>query len=66
AQIDAVDRAQHPHLGRNLDALRNRAFLLRWSSGKTQPLDSGFEAGVDVVLRGLASRSRALRAARRA
>ncbi|MEJ8856094.1 helix-turn-helix domain-containing protein [Variovorax robiniae] len=66
AQIDAVDPARHPHLGRNLDALRNRAFLLRWSSGKTRPLDSGFEAWVDVVLRGLESRSRALRAARRA
>ncbi|WP_213954966.1 MULTISPECIES: TetR/AcrR family transcriptional regulator [unclassified Variovorax] len=65
AQIDAVDHARHPHLGRNLDALRNRAFLLRWSSGKTQPLASGFEAWVDVVLRGLESRSRALRAAER-
>ncbi|MEJ8823434.1 helix-turn-helix domain-containing protein [Variovorax humicola] len=65
ARLDAVDHAQHPHLWRNLDALRNRAFLLRWSSGKTQPLDSGFAAWVDVVLRGLESRSRALRAAAR-
>jgi len=65
AQLDAVDHAQHPHLWRNLDALHNRAFLLRWSSGKTQPLDSSFAAWVDVVLRGLESRSRALRAAAR-
>ena len=66
AQIDGVDTLRHPHLGRHLDALRNRAFLLRWSSGKEQPLDSGFDAWVDVVLRGLESRSRALRAAARA
>ena len=65
AQIDSVDTLRHPHLGRHMDALRNRAFLLRWSSGKEQPLDSGFDAWVDVVLRGLESRSRALRAAAR-
>lgn len=63
AQIDAVDRERYPRLGRNLAALRNRAFLLRWSSGKEAPLASGFEAWVDVFMRGLASRSRALRRA---
>ena len=63
AQIDAVDRERLPHLGRHLDALRNRAFLLRWSGGQARPLDSGFEAWVDVLLRGLESRSRSLRRA---
>ena len=63
AQIDAVDRQRHPHLGRHLARLRNRAFLLRWSSGKEAPLDSGFDAWVDVVLRGLQARARALRRA---
>lgn len=61
AQIDAVDREQLPHLGRHIDALRNRAFLLRWSGGNECPLDSGFEAWIDVLLRGLEARSRALR-----
>lgn len=63
AQIDAVDRERYPRLGANVSALRNRAFLLRWSSGKDAPLASGFEAWIDVLLRGLASRSRALKAA---
>ena len=62
-QIDALDARQHPHLHRHRDALRNRAFLLRWSSGAELALDSGFDAWVDVIVRGLASRSRALRKA---
>jgi len=61
AHIDAIDPLRHPHLGRRIAALRNRAFLLRWASGNEQPLESGFEAWIDVVLRGLESRSRMLR-----
>lgn len=62
AQIAAVDTDRYPRLGANAAALRNRAFLLRWSNGKEAPLTSGFEAWIDVLLRGLASRSRALKA----
>jgi len=61
AQIDALDPRQVPHLSRHRKALRNRAFLLRWSGGREQPLASGFEAWIDVLLRGLEARSRALR-----
>ncbi|MDM0015390.1 TetR family transcriptional regulator [Variovorax sp. J22P168] len=61
AQIDAVDPLRHPHLGRHVGALRDRAFQLRWTSGHDKPLESGFEAWIDVVLRGLESRSRMLR-----
>jgi AcrR family transcriptional regulator len=61
AQIDAVDTRRFPTLGVHLPVLRNRAFMLRWVSGKRAPLDTGFEAWVDVFLRGLESRSRALR-----
>jgi AcrR family transcriptional regulator len=61
AQIDAIDPLRHPHLGRHVGALRNRAFLLRWASGSEAPLESGFEAWIDVLLRGLESRSRMLR-----
>lgn len=60
AQIGAIDPVRHPHLARHVGALRNRAFLLRWAGGSDQPLDSGFEAWVDVVIRGLESRSRML------
>ncbi|HEY2258048.1 MAG TPA: TetR/AcrR family transcriptional regulator [Variovorax sp.] len=61
ARIDALDPLRAPHLSRHMKDLRNRAFLLRWSGGREQPLESGFEAWIDVVLRGLEARSRALR-----
>lgn len=60
AQIDAVDADQHPHLARYRDTLSNRAFLIRWSSGSECPLDSSFEAWIDVLICGLESRSRTL------
>ena len=61
AQIDAVDAQAHPRLAQHRRRLANRAFLLRWSSGQERPLEAGFEAWVDVIVRGLAARSRALR-----
>ena len=66
AQIARVDAARQPALARHLDAMQNRAFVLRWSSGDGQPLDSGFEAWVDVIVRGVESRARALRTAAKA
>lgn len=60
AQIDAIDARRQPYLARHRDQLRNRAFLIRWSSGTDRPLDSGFEAWIDVLIRGLESRSGAL------
>lgn len=62
-QIDAVDARRYPHLANRRDILRNRAFLLRWTDGRTQPMHSGFEAWIDVLVRGLEARSRALRRA---
>ena len=59
-QIGAVDADQHPHLARHRDKLSNRAFLMRWSSGFECPLDSSFEAWIDVLICGLESRSRTL------
>jgi TetR/AcrR family tetracycline transcriptional repressor len=61
AQIDKVDPRRYPNLTHHREDLRDRAFLLRWSSGTVRPLDSGFEAWIDVVIRGLESRSRSLR-----
>lgn len=63
AHIDAIDPQRHPHLARHVGKLRNRAFLLRWAGGSEQPLESGFDAWIDVVMRGLESRSRMLRRA---
>jgi len=63
AQIARVDALRQPALARHLGAMQNRAFVLRWSSGDGQPLDSGFEAWVDVIVRGVESRAKALRRA---
>lgn len=52
-QIDAIDRSRFPGLGRHVSALRNNAFMLRWSSGKDKPLDRSFAAWVEVVISGL-------------
>lgn len=60
AQIDAVDACQYPHLARYKNKLSNRAFLIRWSSGSECPLDSSFEAWIDVLICGLESRGRTL------
>ena len=61
AQIAAVDPVQRPALARHLPSLQGRAFMLRWASGEAQPLNSSFDAWVDVVVRGLESQARALR-----
>lgn len=63
AQIAAIDPVRQPALARHLDALQNRAFVLRWQSGAARPLDSGFEAWVDVIVRGVESRARVLKRA---
>ncbi|HEY4066657.1 MAG TPA: TetR family transcriptional regulator [Burkholderiaceae bacterium] len=56
AQLDGVDAARYPQFAAHAAALRNRAFLLRWTSGDHAPLASSFEAWIDVILRGLESR----------
>jgi TetR/AcrR family tetracycline transcriptional repressor len=60
AQIARVDPLRQPALARHLGALQNRAFVLRWSSGSARPLDGGFEAWVDVIVRGVEARAAAL------
>ncbi|HVF63800.1 MAG TPA: TetR/AcrR family transcriptional regulator [Casimicrobiaceae bacterium] len=57
--IDAIDSARFPSLGRHVPALRNNAFMLRWSSGIDKPLDSSFEAWLDVIVGGLEQRAAA-------
>jgi AcrR family transcriptional regulator len=49
----AIDAAQAPTLSRNMGLLANRAFGLRWESGRTNPMDRGFEAAIRTLVRGL-------------
>jgi AcrR family transcriptional regulator len=53
ARISDVDAAKLPVLARNLKRLGNRAFILRWENGITQPLDSSFRLYVEVFIAGL-------------
>jgi TetR/AcrR family transcriptional regulator, tetracycline repressor protein len=48
---------EYPALARHIDRLQNKAFILRWTSGTRQPLATGFEAWIDVLISGLELRS---------
>jgi len=59
ARVDAIDPRRQPSLHARRDALRDRAFLLRWTDGVERPLDTGFAAWVDVIVSGLEARAHA-------
>lgn len=44
---------EYPTLARYLPAMANRAFIVRWQNGTDAPMDSSFEAYVEVVIAGL-------------
>lgn len=46
----------YPLIQANFARLANRAFILRWESGSTAPLDGGFETYLDVFVLGLEAR----------
>lgn len=52
-RLSAVDPDRYPHLGRHLNAMRNRAFVTRWENGLSAPLDGAFNAFVETMIRGL-------------
>lgn len=53
-KVHEIRALEYPTLARYLPALANRAFIVRWQSGSEVPLDSSFEAFVDVVIAGIA------------
>lgn len=44
---------EYPTLARHLPAMANRAFIVRWQNGTEAPMDSSFEAYVEVVIAGM-------------
>lgn len=56
ARLAQIDATACPTLARHLPQMANRAFVVRWSSGSTHPLDAGFDAWTEVVVQGLAAR----------
>lgn len=55
-RVRAIATLDHPMLARHLPRMANRAFIVRWQNGVEVPLDTGFEAFIDCVVRGLAAR----------
>jgi TetR/AcrR family transcriptional regulator, tetracycline repressor protein len=48
-----VSTERAPTLAGNVDVLSNKAFMLRWQSGRSRPLDRSFDFAVDVLVGGL-------------
>ncbi|WP_458117342.1 TetR/AcrR family transcriptional regulator [Arthrobacter sp. D2-10] len=52
----SVPARRYPTISRNIDALANQAFGMRWESGITRPLHDSFDFFVETLLIGLADR----------
>jgi AcrR family transcriptional regulator len=55
--LRAIPAPTYPALARHLPRLRGKAFILRWTSGTSRPLNSAFEAWLDVIVGGLERRA---------
>lgn len=53
ADIRGVDAGRFPRLARNLDALANRAFIVRWQGGAEKPMTHSFDFYVEAIITGL-------------
>ena len=51
--LKVLPEGRYPHLQQNFQLLANRAFVLRWESGDTNPLAGGFEMFVEAFMLGL-------------
>lgn len=51
--MQALSRDDYPLLVEHLDLLSNKAFILRWQSGRVNPLTGGFRLYTDMVIAGL-------------
>ena len=53
ARLAGVSATDFPLLSRNLPLLADQAFMLRWRSGVSVALDSGFACYLDIFIAGL-------------
>jgi len=51
--LRSLDPARYPHTLRLAPALADRAFMTRWTSGRSNPLDRSFEKFLDILIAGL-------------
>lgn len=56
ADLRAVDSTLFPTLARVMPVAADQAFMLRWTSGRANPLDSSFAVVLETVLAGLRAR----------
>lgn len=54
-KVHDIRALEFPTLARYLPAMANHAFIVRWQNGVEAPMDSSFDAYVDVVIAGLAA-----------
>jgi len=54
-RVRSIDPLAHPTLARYLPLLANKAFIVRWQNGSQVPLNSSFDAHVEIFLAGLTS-----------
>jgi AcrR family transcriptional regulator len=52
-ELDGLNPMTFPVLTRAMPGLRNAAFMLRWDSGATMPLDASYEFALEIFVRGL-------------
>ncbi|RQN33889.1 TetR/AcrR family transcriptional regulator [Paraburkholderia tropica] len=52
-KVHEIRALEYPTLARHLPALANRSFIVRWQSGSDMPLDSSFDAFVEVAIAGI-------------
>jgi AcrR family transcriptional regulator len=52
ANLGAVNPVKNPHIARALPRLANRGYMMRWESGKTNPLDSSYTYLIESLVLG--------------
>ena len=53
ARLREVSAAEYPLLSAHLPLLADQAFMLRWRSGMSVPLDAGFDCYLDIFIAGI-------------
>ncbi|WP_432975919.1 TetR/AcrR family transcriptional regulator C-terminal domain-containing protein [Dactylosporangium sp. CA-233914] len=55
SEMRDLDPNAYPAVTRNQETFENNAFMMRYESGRTRPMDRSFTVGLDAVIRGLAT-----------
>lgn len=53
SEISQLNRNLFPAVTSNLQVIRNRAFMVRWADGVSNPLDDSFDAMMTLIIQGI-------------